>query len=354
MKTAQVSLLIILSTFFIMLPPDACSQERNKQPEEQPAVLQNPDGKEPNQEELLGVQQESSGRQGTPYDTPGKVVVIGPDGKKLELDTSGADSVILKQTIQSITENGEQQMRVQGKAIMIGPDGTRTEFDLAKPLEMNQDLNDLGLPSRLDRVQRLLKTLPENAEINNLLPQHRFAMPMPWQPKRRDMGEFTIGLKCSRITEALRHHLDLNNQNGLIVDKVDENSPAAKAGVQQYDILLYADQEDLISVQNLTNVVTKAGNEGLPLSLNLLRKGKELGIEVEPIKRATDAQSLGRGLWSPIAPDLIIGGELELEDFDQRIQQLKEQMQKQMEEMHEQMRLLRDQTPENGSDRSGF
>ena len=363
MKAVRASLLIILSIIFILLPSSTRSQEQEKQPEEQPIILQNQNSKEASQGklsegELSESQRGQPSRQDTPRNPSAKVVVIGADGKKRELDTSGAEGVILNQTLQSIVENGEKRMRVQGKAVVIGPDGTRTEFDLAEPLEKNQGLNNLRVPEGLDRVQRLLENLPDNAGLDNLLPQHRFAMPSPWRLNHREMGKFTIGLSCSPVSAALRHHLNLNNQSGLLVDKVEEGSPAAEAGIQQYDILLYADQNDLTSIETLTDAVTKAGNEGLPLSLNLLRKGKELGVEIKPIERpsvrARADRPLGGTPWDQIAPGIIIGGETELGDFEQKIQQMKEQMQKQMEEMHEQMRLFRDPAPENGLDKSGL
>ena len=84
----------------------------------------------------------------------GKIVVVGPDGKKRELDTSNSAGIILKQSVQSVMENGEKQTRVQGKAVVIGPDGKRTEFDLAEPLE-----TDAG-----DRIMKGARAWPHRTD----------------------------------------------------------------------------------------------------------------------------------------------------------------------------------------------
>lgn len=273
----------------------------------------------------------------------GKIVVVGPDGKKRELDTSNSAGIILNQSVQSVMENGEKQTRVQGKAVVIGPDGKRTEFDLAEPLEMGAGARMLMVPGGLGRLEQMIGGLPLNPKLQKLLTDGAMEMPARLQITRGIVGKYMVGVHCNPVRPALRYHLDLSEDVGLIVDAVTENSPAANAGIQQYDILLYANQAALSSVDDLVNAIDQAGGEGLPLSLNLLRKGKEVGVEVEPIERPARPAGAPLGFggvqWNPMGPGIIMAGEDGLEGFEQQMKQMEEQMRK----MHEQMKMLQDQ-----------
>lgn len=65
----------------------------------------------------------------------GKIVIIDADGSRREIDVQGAQSIIVNQSAKSIMENGEQKTETFGKAIIIGPDGKRQEIQLGAPIE---------------------------------------------------------------------------------------------------------------------------------------------------------------------------------------------------------------------------
>ena len=263
----------------------------------------------------------------------GKIVVVGPDGKKRELDTSNSAGIILKQSVQSVMENGEKQTRVQGKAVVIGPDGKRTEFDLAKPLETGEGDRIMRVPG-LGRIEQVIGGLPLDPKLQTFLTDGGRGM-----PGRRNVGKYMLGVHCKPVSPALRYHLGLSDDVGLMVESVTKNSPAAAAGIQKHDVLLYANQTGLSTVDDLVNAIDKAGGEGLPVSLNLLSKGKEVGAELEPIERPALQAGPRPGLdgvqWGQLGPGIIIGGE----GFEQQMKQVEEQMRK----MHEQMKTLQDQ-----------
>jgi len=97
-----------------------------------------------------------------------------------------------------------------------------------------------------------------------------------------------IGLGCQPVSEALRAQLALEEDQGLLVDMVAEDSPAAKAGFQRYDVLLAADSKPLGSIQDLVEAVRRAGDK--KMSFRLLRQGKEMTIEVTPAERPPEAR----------------------------------------------------------------
>jgi hypothetical protein len=80
----------------------------------------------------------------------GKIIIVDADGTKREIDVQGAQSIIVNQSVKSIMKDGEEKTEAFGKAIIIGPDGKRQEIELGAPgvnvPGMNlQELNLQGL-----------------------------------------------------------------------------------------------------------------------------------------------------------------------------------------------------------------
>jgi membrane-associated protease RseP (regulator of RpoE activity) len=100
-------------------------------------------------------------------------------------------------------------------------------------------------------------------------------------------NDYWLGLACVPVDAALRAQTNLPEGEGLLVEDLAENAPAAKAGVKQYDILVKVDQKPLGKVEDLVQAVEASG--GKKLSLELLRGGKTIRIEVTPEKRPEDA-----------------------------------------------------------------
>jgi hypothetical protein len=92
-----------------------------------------------------------------------------------------------------------------------------------------------------------------------------------------------IGVGCTQAPPALRAQLKLAESQGLVVETVAEKSPAAKAELHAYDVLLKADGKSLGSISALVEAVEAA--KGRKLALELLREGKPMKIEVEPAAR---------------------------------------------------------------------
>ena len=92
-----------------------------------------------------------------------------------------------------------------------------------------------------------------------------------------------VGLQCGRMDAALRVQLGLDEDEGVLVEAVVEESPAAKAGVEKYDVLIKAGDRKVTKVQDLIDEVDKV-KEG-KLSVELIRKGKKKTVELTPEKR---------------------------------------------------------------------
>ena len=142
----------------------------------------------------------------------GKWIVTDAEGNEKEIDIQGAQSIIVNQAVESVTENGQNKTKRVGKAIIIGPDGKRHEIDLGGPMAGNAAQFEFPGFNGIVRAE----------QVNN---------------------SFMIGVNCQPVSDALRAQLGLNA--GLVVLNVSNDSPAQAAGIEKHDILMFADDRQL-------------------------------------------------------------------------------------------------------------
>jgi membrane-associated protease RseP (regulator of RpoE activity) len=94
---------------------------------------------------------------------------------------------------------------------------------------------------------------------------------------------YWLGIECRPVPPVLATQLALPEGEGVYVESVVPESPAAKAEILRHDILLKAGGAKLDSVPALVDVV--AASEGKPIALELIRAGKRLELEVTPGER---------------------------------------------------------------------
>lgn len=92
----------------------------------------------------------------------------------------------------------------------------------------------------------------------------------------------------------IQAQLNLKEGQGIVVEAVVEDSPGAKAGIKQYDVLVRAGDRELTKVQDLIDEVdkVKAGK----LSIELVRQGEKMTVEVTPEKRPPSAPPSGEAV----------------------------------------------------------
>jgi hypothetical protein len=96
-------------------------------------------------------------------------------------------------------------------------------------------------------------------------------------------SDYFVGLACSPVPEALRSHLGLKEGQGLLVEQVLPNSPAATAKLERFDVVVKAGDKPLGTVQDLVAAVDAAKDK--KIVLELYRQGKATKAEVTPAKR---------------------------------------------------------------------
>ena len=114
-------------------------------------------------------------------------------------------------------------------------------------------------------------------------------------------GKFWIGVECREAQPDLRAQLGLDDGQGLVVVHVAEDSPAAKAGVKQHDVVVSAGDAKLGRPQDLVKAVD--ATDGKELALKIYRSGKEKTVQIAPGERPKDVlQFYARPAWECCYP----------------------------------------------------
>ena len=217
-------------------------------------------------------------------------------------------SIIIRKSFRSVDENGDLKTETSGKAIVVGPDGKRQEFDLNE--DENQPFNFGGM-----RIEGL----------------------MPNPATQVQTESFSLGVQCSNVPPAVASQLQLDT--GVMVTQVPPGSPGASAGLQPYDILLYADEKQLNSLKHLAQATQAAGEADANISFTLIRGGKEMAIVAKPEKRSAGPMV---GMPRFDLPEGMFGGDMFDDEMfgngvEAKLQQQMEAMQERARRMHEQL-----------------
>lgn len=267
----------------------------------------------------------------------GKIVIVDEKGNRQEIEAKGAKEIVVAQQRRSSSINGKQETKQFGKAIIVGPDGKRQE------IVIGDGGGDVG--------------------------QFKWAMPGTGLVMADDNGvfkfdqnKFMIGVNCQPVSDAMTSQLRLESGVGLLVSSVNEDSPAAKAGIKLHDILLYAGQDELKTIDDLVKVVQESGEEDASFNVTLLRGGEEASVAVKAIERAKlqfNFQFPGSPLNDPklrerlengmtlqfddFGPGAIIQHRFKEQDMDRHMQEMKRMMEQLRKELREEMKQMRDQ-----------
>lgn len=230
------------------------------------------------------------------------LTVTTPDGETKEISTDDAQSIIINRSFSSFNQNGDRQVKQGGTAVIVDADGQRYEIDLSKIDD--EEANGEPIEATPIEVQK----------------------------------SYMIGVFCEPVPDMMRSQLNLEQGVGLIVQRVQDGSPAAEAGVEKFDILMYADDQVLNSVTDLTGVVTEAGTAQQSFTLVVMRGGEEIPVEITPSERAMTAG---------LVPGRFPRGGFEMNDmgpgliFDQAFDgDMMKRMQDHMQQVREEMKRM--------------
>jgi PDZ domain len=187
------------------------------------------------------------------------------------------------------------QLNMDGLVLSSVPEGCEGAKAGLKPhdvlLKVDQTaVNDAGkfnellgnLQGKKAHFSLLRQGKPLDMEI--AVPQLPLAMAIDVGLSHLDWTDdrYRIGVTLSEADGTLRSHLKLADGEGLVVTEVVDDSPAAKMGVKQHDVLIELDGKRLTSVEAINGQIQEIKDK--TVLLKLLRSGQEVTCQIAPKK----------------------------------------------------------------------
>jgi len=149
-------------------------------------------------------------------------------------------------------------------------DPKKADGDVQKQLDdLRKQVDEMH--KQLDDIRRLLGAAPPPNPNPNPGGERPRTGPAP--------GQGRLGVFVDRPSDVLVEQLSLKKDQGLVVQEVRPDSPAAKAGLKQYDILLEVGGKPIPSeVGEFTRMLGDVKAD-TPVDLVILRKGKQETIK---------------------------------------------------------------------------
>lgn len=101
--------------------------------------------------------------------------------------------------------------------------------------------------------------------------------------------EYYLGVTTASVDDALRSQLGLPEGQGLMISNVTSGTPAEKAGIKKYDIIRSVNGKAIVKPMMLSSPVQEA--KGAIVTLDVMRAGKPLTIQITPAVRRVDTAS---------------------------------------------------------------
>ncbi len=112
-----------------------------------------------------------------------------------------------------------------------------------------------------------------------------------WMTK--ELGGGYLGVELLPLTKELRTHFGAPADQGVLVSRVEDGSPAAKAGLRPGDVITRFDGDAVKAPWDLTLAV-RGHDKGDTARLDLLRDGKPLGFDVQIEERERQKIDVGK------------------------------------------------------------
>jgi serine protease Do len=117
----------------------------------------------------------------------------------------------------------------------------------------------LGFAIPVNKIKRIIKELKDKGKVDR---------------------NFDIGLKIQDIDDGIAKYYKLKNTRGVIVNQVIPNSPAARAGIEDGDIILQLGRYLIDNQQTLIGAFQQF-TTGETVTIKLLRNNKEITIQMK-------------------------------------------------------------------------
>ena len=179
-------------------------------------------------------------------------------------------------TFATIVDDRQTKVQMNGKIVVIGPDGKRQEFAISG--------NEAGKVFKIVTGVEAAGSEDQQAiYIDSIVRTRKLHDASGTASDGEPVGDarMAIGVQCEDVPDALRSHLDLE-EKGIMVVYVREQSPASEAALMKFDIIVHIGDTDVKTTEDL--VTSVAASDGKELTLSIIRHGEPMEVVVTPRK----------------------------------------------------------------------
>jgi membrane-associated protease RseP (regulator of RpoE activity) len=148
-------------------------------------------------------------------------------------------------------------------------------------------------------------------------------------------GRGRIGIRVQPLTPELREHFGAPSDRGVLVSEVESDRPAEKAGLRVGDVIVSVDGQAISKPGGLAGVLRRAP-QGASLSIEVIREGEALTLEVEPDDPTPLIDQETQEWMEGFGRHLEKGGrhlERRLEELERRMEELQREFEERMRDL---------------------
>ena len=117
-----------------------------------------------------------------------------------------------------------------------------------------------------------------------------------------------LGVSTSKVPPALRHHAKLKNKYvGLVVERVEPNSPADEAGLEQFDIIEKVNDQWIVNTEQFS-VVLRMQEPGKEIELAIIREGQPQTLKAKLAEKELPVLGQGEFGFIDVVPGAAVAG----------------------------------------------
>ncbi len=248
-------------------------------------------------------------------------------GVSLEEDSNGrvrVTNVIRKSPAeQAGLREGDVILKIDGREVRDGDylareirnhrPGEEVRLEIERNGKTQEIKAKLGAYPEEEARRELELWLPEFFRSWPAVPPERPARPSEW-PRILERRRF-IGIYPEEIGSELANYFGVKEGRGLLVTRIEKDSPAERAGVKVGDVIVRADGQTVETVDQLSSLIQRK-KKGDKVQLEIVRDRKPLSLEVE-IKEEERGLNFNTPEWNKFWSEL-----------ERQSQQLQERMRK--------------------------
>lgn len=153
-----------------------------------------------------------------------------------------------------------------------------------------------------------------------------------------------MGVTIQNLNDQLGEYFGVKNGNGVLITGVSEDSPAEKAGLKAGDVIIKADDEEIVDSEDIFDVMSDK-EDGDTVSVTYLRRGDKHTVPVEVTEESYSMHNFSVPNFNIQIPSIpSIKGihrmnldrediDLDMDEFHQEMQQLKKELQELREDL---------------------